>query len=47
MKTNNKSFKEDFNHDEPYTDIAVDVTEEFDHEEPPSMSVDFTETFDS
>ena len=45
-KQNNRSFKESFNHVEPYI-MSLKFTEPFNHIEPPAMSLDFTEPFDA
>ena len=46
-KQNNKSFKESFNHVEPYVMSSLHFTEHFDYDNPPTYSFDFLESFDS
>lgn len=46
-KQNDKSFKEHFDHVDPYTMDNLEFTEPFDHLEPPTYALDFTEGFNS
>ena len=46
MKNNNKSFKETFDHVEPYV-MELSFAETFDHTEPPVMPHNFTDPFDA
>ena len=47
IKQNNKSFKETFDHVEPFITYILIFYETFNHITLPSYSFDFIETFDS